>query len=100
MNNKKYIQIKSNFDYDQKPLVVHTRYLRLYNRYEWSVGYADYYIPLGIFDLLEENVWQDAGQLKDYIFTTKTGLGLSYYEKFLLSLFIIKYLTFVLIVRR
>ncbi|XP_063415906.1 uncharacterized protein LOC134697555 [Mytilus trossulus] len=37
--------------------------------YEWSVGYEDEATPIGIYDPVNEKVWQDAGQLMDTIFT-------------------------------
>ena len=42
-------------------------------RFEWSVGYAGNDSPLGIYNQVEENVWQDAGQMKESIYTTKPG---------------------------
>ncbi|CAC5370733.1 unnamed protein product [Mytilus coruscus] len=39
------------------------------NWYEWSVGYADKSTPQGIFDGVDDKVWQDAGQLMDAVFT-------------------------------
>ncbi|XP_071123054.1 uncharacterized protein [Mytilus edulis] len=41
--------------------------------YEWSVGYTQFDFPSGIYDPVEEKVWQDGGQLKDCIFSTKPG---------------------------
>ncbi|XP_052067298.1 uncharacterized protein LOC127706680 [Mytilus californianus] len=41
--------------------------------YEWSVGYTLFDFPSGIYDPVEEKVWQDGGQLKDCVFSTKPG---------------------------
>ena len=42
-------------------------------RYEWSVGHSEFSTPLGIYDIQDEKVWQDAGQLHDAIFTIEQG---------------------------
>ena len=53
--------------------------LPLYNirripfRYEWSVGFAYYTSPSGIYDTLNEKVWQDAGQMSEAVFTVAAG---------------------------
>ncbi|CAC5386462.1 unnamed protein product [Mytilus coruscus] len=44
--------------------------------YEWSVGYADKLGPEGIFDPVDDKVWQDAGQLMDAVFTIGQGKDL------------------------
>ncbi|CAG2233138.1 unnamed protein product [Mytilus edulis] len=44
--------------------------------YEWSVGYADRSGPEGIFDPVDDKVWQDAGQLMDAVFTISAGKDL------------------------
>ncbi|XP_076113973.1 uncharacterized protein LOC143082259 [Mytilus galloprovincialis] len=44
--------------------------------YEWSIGYTQFDFPSGIYDPVEEKVWQDGGQLKDCIFSTKPGAKL------------------------
>ncbi|CAC5386466.1 unnamed protein product [Mytilus coruscus] len=44
--------------------------------YEWSVGYADRLGPEGIFDPVDDKVWQDAGQLMDAVFTIGPGKDL------------------------
>lgn len=43
-------------------------------RYEWSVGYTGYTSPKGIYDLINDKVWQDSGQLMDAVFTMEKGL--------------------------
>jgi hypothetical protein len=42
-------------------------------RFEWSVGYAGNDSPLGIYNQVEENVWQDAGKMMESVYTTKPG---------------------------
>jgi hypothetical protein len=42
-------------------------------RYEWSVGFTGITHPKGIFDLIKDKVWQDAGQFTDAIFTLVPG---------------------------
>ncbi|XP_076116631.1 uncharacterized protein LOC143084109 [Mytilus galloprovincialis] len=44
--------------------------------YEWSIGYTQFDFPSGIYDPVEEKVWQDGGQLKDCVFSTKPGAKL------------------------
>lgn len=48
-------------------------HIYIYYRYEWSVGYADRLGPEGIFDPVNDKVWQDAGQLMDAVFTIGPG---------------------------
>uniref|UniRef100_K1RER5 Uncharacterized protein n=1 Tax=Magallana gigas TaxID=29159 RepID=K1RER5_MAGGI len=41
--------------------------------YQWSVGFTDHDVPVGIFDPEYNRVWHDAGQLNFVVFTTNPG---------------------------
>nr|XP_034332757.1 uncharacterized protein LOC105327902 isoform X2 [Crassostrea gigas] len=41
--------------------------------YQWSVGYTEHDVPVGIFDPERKRVWHDAGQLTFVIYTTMRG---------------------------
>lgn len=44
-----------------------------FTRYQWSVGFTDHDVPVGIFDPEYDRVWHDAGQQDFVVFTTKPG---------------------------